>query len=96
VVAPFAVVTDDFGTVIDAVNHKFRTDFARFEHSAGQVEAIRSSYGYHALPTAERDRLKARARERFAAAVGADHPLVEEAHAVYRRFVEASSVPSGS
>jgi hypothetical protein len=96
VVAPFAVVTDDFGRVMDAVNARFGTDFTRFEHTEENVAAIRGARGYHALPTAERDRLKARARERFAAAVGADHPLVEEAHAVYRRFVEASSVPSGS
>jgi len=96
VVAPFPVVTEDFGAVIDAVNATFRTDFARFEHSDEQVEAIRSSYGYHALPTEERDRLKAQARERFETEVGADHPLVQEAHAVYRRFMEASSVPSGS
>jgi len=52
--------------------------------------------GLVGLPTAERDRLKTQARERFAAEVGADHPLVREAHAVYRRFVEASSVPSKS
>jgi hypothetical protein len=96
VVAPFGVVTDDMGRIIDAVNAQFGTTFARFEHTDTNVAAIRGSRGYHALPTAERDRLKARARERFETEVGADHALVQEARAVYRRFVEASSVPSGS
>lgn len=96
VVAPFEVVTDDMGRIIDAVNARFGTNFARFEHTDKNVAAIRGSRGYHALPTEERDRLKARARERFETEVGADHSLVQEAHAVYRRFVEASSVPSDS
>jgi hypothetical protein len=96
VVAPFAVVTGDMGRIIDAVNARFGTPFARFEHTDTNVAAIRGSRGYHALPTEERDRLKAQARERFETTVGADHPLVQEARAVYRRFVEASSVPPDS
>lgn len=88
VVAPFEVVTDDFGRVVDAVNARFGTDFARFDHTEENVAAIRTSYGYHALPTDERDRLKTQARERFVSAVGANHPLVQEARAVYRRFTD--------
>jgi hypothetical protein len=92
VVAPFGVVIDDMGRVVDAVNDRFGTTFARFEHTDDHVAAIRGSRGYHALPTDERDRLKTQARERFAATVGADHPLVQQARAVYRRFEEETSV----
>lgn len=88
VVAPFEVVTDDMGRIIDAVNAWFGTTFARFEHTDDHVAAIRGSRGYHALPTDERDRLKAQARERFETEVGADHPLVQEAQSLHRRFVE--------
>jgi hypothetical protein len=91
VVAPFEVVTEDFGAVIDAVNDKFRTDFARFEHADEQVEAIRSSYGYHALPTEERARLKEQARARFEQALGPDAAVVEEARALCRRYRTYSS-----
>jgi hypothetical protein len=96
VVAPFEVVTDDMGRIIDAVNARFGTGFARFEHTDKNVKAIRGARGYHALPTEERDCLKAQARERFETAVGADHSLVREARAVHRRFIEASSAPSDS
>ena len=91
VVAPFAVVTDDMGRVIDAINAQFGTDFARFEHSAEQVEAIRSSYGYHALPTEERARLKEQARDRFERSLGTETAVVQEARALHRRYLAYSS-----
>ena len=91
VVAPFGVVTDDMGQIIDAVNAQFGTDFSRFEHSDEQVEAIRSSYGYHALPTDQRARLKEQARARFEQALGPDAAVVEEARALYRRYRTYSS-----
>jgi hypothetical protein len=39
VIAPFGVVTTDLGTVIDAVNRRFGTTFARFDHTDANVEA---------------------------------------------------------
>lgn len=40
VVAPFERVTADFGAVIDAVNRRFGTRFARFEQTPENVEAV--------------------------------------------------------
>jgi hypothetical protein len=89
VVAPFEVVTSDFGDVIAATNERFGTAFARFEHTAENVDTIRSR-GYHALPSDERDRLKQRARTAFAEEVGADHPRVRAARALYERVADTA------
>lgn len=88
VVAPFERVIDDFGAVIDVVNERFGTAFARFEHTDATVETIRGSRGYHALPSERRDALKAQARERFEAEVGSEHPAVKRARALHGEYVD--------
>ena len=95
VVASFEVVTEDFGTVIDAVNERFGTAFARFEHTEEAIEDLRESYGYHALPTAERDRLKNKARRAFESDVGEEADLVQEARGLFRRYRAAGTISKG-
>lgn len=92
VVAPFEVVITGFGQVIDALNKRFCTSFARFEHSVENVNIIRGSHGYHALPMDERERLKRQARTRFEEGLGEGHPEVNEALSLYRRYRDSSSL----
>jgi hypothetical protein len=88
VTAPFETVIDDFGLIIDWANARFGTEFDRFEHTTANVEAVRSSRGYHALPSEQRRALKQQARERFMAEVGVDHDLVTATRSLYDRFIE--------
>lgn len=87
IVAPFPLVIEDFGSVIQAVNTKFGTDFTPFVHTPDRVDKIRKR-GYHALPSAQREKLKQEARDYFEREVGADHSRVQEARRLYRQFVE--------
>jgi hypothetical protein len=87
VVAPFEAVIDDFGRVMDAVNDRWRTDFRRFDHRRANVKAVREQNGYHALPSDERDTLKAKARRQFADELGEAHALVHEARDVHHEFL---------
>ncbi|PQJ35077.1 hypothetical protein BSZ35_11145 [Salinibacter sp. 10B] len=92
VVAPFEVVIDDFGTVIEALNRQFGTTFARFDHTEENVESIRDERGYHALPSEQRRRLKTRSRERFEDEIGQQHPLVRTGRALRDCLVEDTPV----
>jgi len=92
VVAPFEVVTDDVGRIVDAVNDRFGTDLARFEHTDEHVRAVRERRGYHALPSEQRDELKIQARTRFDEEVGPDHPVVRRTRTLRKQFVGAASV----
>jgi hypothetical protein len=40
VIAPFERVTTDFGSVVEAVNHRFGTRFTPFRHTPAAVEAV--------------------------------------------------------
>ncbi len=40
VVAPFEIVTSDFGTIIERVNEKFETDFLVFDHTPETENAV--------------------------------------------------------
>jgi hypothetical protein len=96
VMAPFEDVIDDFGLIIDRVNTRFGTEFDRFEHTTENVEAIRSSRGYHALPSEQRSALKQQARERFMADVGTEHDLVTATRSLYDRFVAKADLPENN
>jgi len=88
VIAPFETVTDDFGPIIDQVNTRFGTEFDRFDHTDANVDAIRSTRGYHALPSGQRTTLKQQARDRFANEVGTDHPLVDQTRTLYTQYID--------
>jgi hypothetical protein len=96
VIAPFEDVIDDFGLIIDRVNTRFGTNFDHFEHTTANVEAIRSSRGYHALPSEQRSALKQQACERFMADVGTEHDLVTTARSLYDQFIGHTDVSTVS
>jgi hypothetical protein len=96
VIAPFEDVIDDFGLIIDRVNSRFGTEFDQFEHTTANVEAVRSSRGYHALPSEQRSALKQQARERFMADVGTEHDLVTATRSLYDRFVAKADLPENN
>jgi hypothetical protein len=93
VIAPFETVIDDFGLIIDRVNTRFGTNFERFEHMSSNVETVRSSRGYHALPSEQRSALKQQARERFMSDVGPEHGLMTATLSLYDRFIEHAASP---
>lgn len=62
VVVPFELITNDYGLVIDWINHKFRTDFNRFDHSDKAVSDVFSTSGSHLSPSEERKLDKARGK----------------------------------
>jgi hypothetical protein len=86
VIAPFEDVIDDFGSIIERVNERFGTSFARFDHMPSNVETVRNNRGYHALPSTQRDRLKETARDAFHRNVGEDHPIARTARRLFHRF----------
>jgi hypothetical protein len=96
VIAPFEDVIDEFGLIIERVNSRFGTEFDRFEHTSSNVEAVRSSRGYHALPSEQRSALKQQARERFMADVGTDHDLVITTRSLCNRFAATAADVSAS
>lgn len=87
VVAPFEVVTRDFGSVIEEVNERFGTDFTPFGHEPEEARAIGRDRGYHALPSEERDRLKERARRELLREMGETDALVRRAQATFHSWV---------
>ncbi|MGH2682389.1 MAG: hypothetical protein ACRDIX_04060 [Actinomycetota bacterium] len=98
--ATFDDVVQDFGTVIDRVNERYGTSFARFHHTEESAASIlaeieadyltRDAPGEHferivPRPSERRRRLKEELRERYR------HPALAEARAwaesLYERFV---------
>lgn len=51
-------VVRDLGSVIDALNRRFGTDFDVFRHTRENVLSVFSRGGYHLNPSAERDAIK--------------------------------------
>lgn len=92
VVAPFEVVTNNFDRVIHALNDRFGTTFAPFDHTKRNVESVRDTRGYHALPSEQREALKEQAREEFTTEIGDDHPLLERATRLHRNCVEEAEM----
>jgi hypothetical protein len=88
IIAPFEEVINDFGLIIDQVNARLGTGFDRFDHTVSNVDAIRSTRGYHALPSEQRTALKHRARDRFTREVGTDHPLVAQTRTLHRKYID--------
>ena len=100
VIADFARVTGDFGTVIAEVNERFATSFATFEHTEANVERCFASIDERnvgrfgaveshtvARPSAARDEMKQARRAAL------DEPgvagLRHQADALYARLVDA-------
>ena len=91
VIAPFDVVVRDMNRVVDAVNRKFGTSFAPFDHSESNLSAIRSGRGYHALPSKKRDHLKQQSRRHFHRELGPSHPLVRQARCIFNDYTASAS-----
>jgi hypothetical protein len=98
VVGPFDEVVRDFGGAIDRLNERFGTSFARFEHTPANLDRLRreieTDYRSRALghdelerivplPSASREELKARLRERYRAVPAG---LRRRAEAVFERL----------
>ncbi len=60
IVSEFATTTKNFGKVIDALNEKFGTEFARFSDTPEDVAEIFNSTKVHLSPSPERDLIKDR------------------------------------
>ncbi len=103
VIAGFDQATSDFGGLIRAVNHRFHTGFAEFEHTDANVERCfelieqrnRERYGaireaMVARPSQERDALKDAIRRQYHAERLARSRA--RAAAIYRTLVPSPSV----
>lgn len=58
VIAPFEIVTHDYGRVITAMNHRFGSTFRCFKHDDESANDIINNAPIHLGPSEERDRLK--------------------------------------
>jgi hypothetical protein len=105
VVATFESVTSDLGAVVRAVNGRFGTDFAVFEHSAENVERCfariedehRRRFGRVreeriARPSAQRVASAAALRERFRSEPPALRERAAELHALFSSLDESIAV----
>jgi len=87
------------GRVIDHVNDRFGTDFARFEHTPDTVTEVHSKQGYHAGPSEQRATLKGETRGDFDKQLRADSELREalsNAETRYEDYVGLSTAVTGS
>lgn len=66
VIASFQQVVSDFGVVVEQLNAQYGTAFTPFKHTEEQVAAVHNSRGYHAGPSARRDRIKQQVRTELA------------------------------
>lgn len=82
--APFEVVTQDFGHVIDALNYHWRRSYKRFEHTDESVRAILQSAPAHMGPRQDRDQIKERIRA--LACSGNLHEQRDKAESIHRRW----------
>lgn len=108
VVAPFETVVSDFGAVIDSVNHRFGTMFARYEPTPENEQAAfalveemnRQECGGDVLethvgrPSAQRQSGKDLVREALQAP--RTRRVLVEADRLYERFVRIAGVPAPS
>jgi hypothetical protein len=62
VIAPFEVVIDDFGLIIDGADARFGMKFDHYGHTSANVEVVRSSRGHRGLPSEQRTAHKKQAR----------------------------------
>ena len=105
VVATFESVTSDFGRVVRAVNDRFGTDFAVFEHTAENVERCfariedehRRRFGRVceeriARPSAQRAASAAALHERFRSEPPALRTRADELHAFFSSLDETVAV----
>jgi hypothetical protein len=98
ITATFKAATSDLGALIDQLNQRFGTSFARFEHTEQnmrqvfeQIERVdhvveRGDRSKYSTPSAEKEELKAAIGSRLEAEEL--RPLVEAANAIYSEFVD--------
>ncbi|MCS3827492.1 hypothetical protein GGP85_002962 [Salinibacter ruber] len=94
-VAPFQIVIQNLGRVIERVNVQFGTDFVPFEHSDEAVAAVHEELGYHSGPNERRETFKEETRMELDAALQADRSLQEKmdrAERLFDSFVEGAAV----
>lgn len=98
VVAPFEQITTEFGAVIDAINARFGTRFARFEHLSDNVREV-----YHRMD-ARNPHLQGKVRGSYRpdprkeaakteVRLPDDRDLLARCHEVYVRFRGLASTP---
>lgn len=88
VIGRFEKVQDDIGSLIQRVNARFGADFSAEEGNSGHGHEL----GWHAMPNAVRDGIKADLETRFNEAIATSHNLrrlVARAEAVHSRYVDA-------
>lgn len=96
-VAPFSLVIQDMGRILDRVNSHFGTDFAPFSHTDENVAAVHAGQGYHAGPNDQRARLKEETQTDFEDALRANTSLrrrMDEAEQLFSSYVENAAVES--
>jgi hypothetical protein len=84
VTATFEEVTGDFGKVIEALNDKFSTTFAAFEHNEQTEKEIFKSSGFHLSPSTKREHYKKQLEEEYYALENTD--LRNRAEEIYAKF----------
>jgi hypothetical protein len=83
--ASFDTITRNFGKAIDALNDRFGTDFTPFLHSAENLDTIRNSAGYHALPNEVRGRIAKDVKRDFEAETCLDSEI-QKSLEIYETF----------
>ena len=68
VIAPFPIVTSDFGAIVDRVNERYGTSYQRFDHTAENVQKVFAwidEGGRRARPAEQRTEAKAQLLAEF-------------------------------
>jgi len=94
-VALLGAVVEDMGDVIERVNDRFGTNFARFDHTPENVAEVHSRQGYHAGPSERRTGLKKETRADFNEQLQTDAALqdtLSAAETLYERFANDPEV----
>lgn len=65
VLVSFSEATTNLGAAIDRLNHKFGTEFTRFELNSDSVKRVHAGAGFHQAPSGERDCIKEAWKESY-------------------------------
>lgn len=87
VLATFLEVITDFGSVIRAVNRRFRREFVEFVHEKQSVSSIFESRGSYLSPNGNRNRLKDEFRDTYLS--GRNRPERDNAEEVFETILSA-------
>ena len=99
VVAPFEAVIDDVGAVVERINTRFATDFARFDHTPENVAALHENRGYHAGPSEHRAAIKEAVRTSFERTLDANPAFrsrLQDAETLHQSWLARSSLHTTS